>query len=689
MQEQPEIEPETAASDVAAPGKAGSVTVPLLLLLTVAIMAFGAILFATGRHFDAQEAARTEQRVQRSLDGALAALGVVIRDYAGWDAALMHLVDELDLPWADENVGLYMTGAYRVAVTLVVDRQGTITYAVMDGKRLPAGRLADMQVSPAIRHLVSMAEASPPGIPQPATGIIAMTNGVFLAAAADIRPSMGAAPRSDGAVLLFMQQLDRVATARMLDALLLDDVDIRTDANDTHDSRFSAKPLTLVGADAGADPVAWITWRTPAPVQDFLAGIYWLLGLVVLVLFALTVQILLRVQRTQARVETAGQELRHAYERQRGLLDSLPDLVCLLRDGRITLVNKAGLVMLGLPVTDGGTRLVGRPFLDLVADHDRLSFQRRMQSGGRVARLEWSPLRLVGPDGLGVPVELALLPLAGEGGGELTVVARDQRAELASRESLRAAQARADIADRAKGQFLANISHELRTPLNAIIGFSEILRDELLGGLGVPQYREYAVDIHEGGLHLLRLVNDLLDIARMDAGELDLRESWVDMSVLVERCERLLRQKAAERGVPLRTDVAPVGLRVLADEVRVKQMLVNLIGNAIRFSDRGEQVTLTTRLEAGSGDLLIEVADHGIGMNVEAMRIALEPFAQVEGGHNRRQPGAGLGLPLAKGYAEAHGGTLSLRSTPAIGTTVTVRFPASRVGGPLIRHASG
>ncbi|MFV3130683.1 ATP-binding protein [Niveispirillum sp. KHB5.9] len=652
-------------------------TVPVLLLLTFAVLAIAAILFTTARQFDAGEAERTGHRVERMVAGAGTTLGMVVRDYAGWDDTINHVVNELDTVWADENIGIYLSGGYRMSISLVVDRQGRVTYGVEDGKRLTDARMRDFQVTEAMRRMIHHTVSALPGATEPVTGIVRLGDALYMTGIADIRPGLGGPSRADGAVLVFMQRLDRVAMTRMLDPLLLENVDVGLHAAiGVEGSRLALREFGAMDAEP---PVGWVAWRMPRPAQDFLAGVYWVLAVVLLILFALTAQVLMRVQRAAQRETGVSEALRQLSGRYRGLIDALPDMVCLLGEGRVSLINAAGLSMLGLDIRDAD-KVVGRPFLDLVAEADRLVFHRAMQARGRTGT-EWVTLGLTAAGGRTLPIELAMLPVLDGPLGEVTLVARDRRPELARRETLRAAETRAAVADRAKGQFLANISHELRTPLNAIIGFSEILRDELLGGLGAPQYREYAIDIHEGGLHLLRLVNDLLDIARMDAGTLELRESWVEVAPLIDRCERLLRQKAAERGVPVRLDVSPPSLRVLADEVRLKQILVNLLGNAIRFSEAGQGVVVTVRLEAQTGDVLVEVADHGIGMNVEAMRIALEPFAQVEGGHNRRQPGAGLGLPLARGYAEAHGGSLTMQSTPAVGTTVTVRLPASRVAG--------
>ena len=236
----------------------------------------------------------------------------------------------------------------------------------------------------------------------------------------------------------------------------------------------------------------------------------------------------------------------------------------------------------------------------------------------------------------------------------------------------------AEQASRVKSHFLANMSHELRTPLNAIIGFSEVIRRQLFGPVGDMRYQDYVGDINRSGQHLLRLVNDILDISKLEAGAMDIADDFVDVGQLATECVRFVRAQAESAGVAVTLDL-PASLPALrADELRFKQVLLNLLTNAVKFSRRGGAVAVAARL-ADDGGMELVVRDGGIGMTEEEIAIALQPFRQIESVTTRRHAGTGLGLPLAKSLVERHGGRLRVDSRHGQGTSVTASFPRERV----------
>ena len=245
-------------------------------------------------------------------------------------------------------------------------------------------------------------------------------------------------------------------------------------------------------------------------------------------------------------------------------------------------------------------------------------------------------------------------------------------------QELRQAIVSADAANQAKSEFLANMSHELRTPLNAIIGFSDIISKETFGPVGSVKYREYSKDIHKSGLHLLELINDVLDLSKIESGEQNLDEEDITIPEVLRWVHMLVKERARKGGVELELEISDELPQLHADERKLKQILVNLLANAIKFSDVGDTVELRTWCHAENG-YIFQIADTGIGIALDDIPKALAPFRQIDGALDRKYEGTGLGLPLAKSLAEMHGGSLDLQSEVGVGTTVTVRFPAKRV----------
>ncbi|MFZ2004523.1 MAG: ATP-binding protein [Stellaceae bacterium] len=253
----------------------------------------------------------------------------------------------------------------------------------------------------------------------------------------------------------------------------------------------------------------------------------------------------------------------------------------------------------------------------------------------------------------------------------------------AAYEELRLAKDEAEAANQAKSGFLATMSHELRTPLNAIIGFSEMMKQEVLGPVGNEQYRAYVGDIHASGTHLLQIINDILDLSKAEAGKIDLAEDVFDLHDIMRSVGQLTaaRVQAADltQTVDLSDDLPPIS----GDERKTKQVLLNLITNAVKFTSAGGSITITARWDLAEG-LAVTVADTGIGIPQDDLERVLKPFEQVDSSFTRQHQGTGLGLPLVKAIMEMHGGRLELKSELGVGTQVTVIFPPERVLAPCL-----
>jgi PAS domain S-box-containing protein len=265
-------------------------------------------------------------------------------------------------------------------------------------------------------------------------------------------------------------------------------------------------------------------------------------------------------------------------------------------------------------------------------------------------------------------------------GGSVTTftdITERKRAE----EALHAAKEEAEVANRAKTEFLANVTHELRTPLNAVIGLSELMNEAMFGPLGHPKYTEYAKDITESGRHLLELIEDILDLSRIEVGKLKIYEEQIDVVKVVSACMMILRSRAEAGGVEIQTLLPEALPPLMADARKLKQILLNILSNAIKFTPAGGTVTLQAYVEKDGGFVFM-VRDTGIGIACEHLSTVMAPFGQVDSSLSRKYQGTGLGLPLTKALVELHGGRMELVSVVDVGTEVTIRFPKSRVVAP-------
>ena len=254
--------------------------------------------------------------------------------------------------------------------------------------------------------------------------------------------------------------------------------------------------------------------------------------------------------------------------------------------------------------------------------------------------------------------------------GTVADITAQMRAEAANR-----ARDAAEAISRAKSEFLANMSHELRTPLNAILGFTQIMRREMFGPLGAARYKGYAEDIHESALHLLRLIEDILDTAKAEASMLTLSDDVFDIQPAIAAAVRMLQEEAAKADLKIEATPCDAPLRLRADKRRFQQVVLNLLSNAVKFTPAGGRVTLAATAD-DSGAIVVTVADTGIGIAATDLERIFEPFVQLD--RSRFQEGAGLGLPLCQQLMQAHGGTLRLTSEPGKGTQAEARFPRER-----------
>ena len=365
-------------------------------------------------------------------------------------------------------------------------------------------------------------------------------------------------------------------------------------------------------------------------------------------------------------------------EQLRAILDVATDGVIILdAEGRILSSNESVDRLFGYQKYD----LRGRPFEELFAPESERIARRYfdMLAADRAMRTD-DGRELIGKRAKGALVPLiVIVTRIAEDPQKFGVVFRDMTHWKKSEEELVNARRQAEKASSAKSEFLAKISHEMRTPLNAIIGFSEVMMGERFGPVGNDRYRDYLKDINASGAHLVSLLNDLLDLSKIEAGKLDLTFERVDLNDLTQASVAIMQPQANRERIIIRTSLSPAQLRVLADPRSVRQIALNILSNSIKFTGAGGQVIVSTAL-SDTGEAILRVRDTGIGMSEKDIETALEPFRQLTTTtRNNGSKGTGLGLPLTKALTEANRARFSIKSAVNAGTLVEIVFPAARV----------
>jgi two-component system, cell cycle sensor histidine kinase DivJ len=428
--------------------------------------------------------------------------------------------------------------------------------------------------------------------------------------------------------------------------------------------------VLAVGAAFGLLPTEQILPLSPAMLALFGAGSATIYagGL------AATLQ-LVQLRSTEA--------TRFGEERYRVIAENASDLLTRHDErGRVRFVSLAAQQLVGEPPA----KLKGDGLFERVHVADRptyLSALSRCHSDNVPVTVEFRIRRkaVASQDGFGW-VEMRCQPLSPEAAHDagflpgVVASTRDISERKAYEAELVRARDDAEGTSRAKSQFLANMSHELRTPLNAVIGFSEILNRELFGTLGEERYRDYARLIHESGEHLLNVVNDILDMSKIEAGKFKIIRQPFDVASLVGSCIDVMGHAAEKKGIALAAEVVPGLPELFADKRACKQMLLNVMSNAVKFTDAGGSVRVTARAEDGM--VALEVADNGVGIAEEDLPNLGNPFVQAERPYERSYEGAGLGLSVVTGLARLHGGRLEIKSSLGHGTTATIWLPIER-----------
>lgn len=347
-------------------------------------------------------------------------------------------------------------------------------------------------------------------------------------------------------------------------------------------------------------------------------------------------------------------------------------------EGQYLSANPALARMLGYDTADEFQNEIRNAHEQIYKDYrEHISFFRDVDSKGPLKNFE---TRMICRDGTIIWVSENARAVKDDSGnvlyyeGGIEEITQRKQTEI----QLTEAKLQSDLANRAKSEFLANMSHELRTPLNAIIGFSEIIKDEVFGPIGQSQYSEYANDIYASGKHLLKIINDVLDVARIEAGERQLNEAIIDLYKASGSCIELVSTKLDAGRLTMINMIDETAPKLICDEVGLKQALTNLLSNAIKFTQPGGRITLSSQIDQ-EGIMRISVTDTGIGLDADELERAMSRLGNVDGTLSRSNSGMGLGLTLVDSLMQIHGGSFELFSQKGLGTTATLVFPAKRV----------
>ena len=382
------------------------------------------------------------------------------------------------------------------------------------------------------------------------------------------------------------------------------------------------------------------------------------------------------LDRTELALRASEAETREL----KSIIDTATDgVVVIARDGRIAQLSRSAEALFGYETDE----LRGRAFVELFAPESRAAAQDYLDG---LARDGVASVLAGGREVIGRVRQGGLIPLCmtlgriGEEEPRFCAVLRDLSQWKRAEEDLLESKRRAERASAAKSDLLAKISHEIRTPLNTVLGFSEMMMEEQFGPLGNERYREYVRDIRAAGGHLVSLINDLLDLSKIEAGKLDLTFASVNLNGLVQQCVALMQPQANRERIIIRTSLAPNLPPLVADARSIRQIVLNLLSNSIKFTGAGGQVIVSTA--AGERGALLRVRDTGVGMSAKEIEAALEPFRQLATSTRWGSGGTSLGLPLAKALAEANGASFALKSARNAGTLVEIAFPPARVAAP-------
>ncbi|MGP1394563.1 MAG: ATP-binding protein [Inquilinaceae bacterium] len=584
------------------------------------------------------------------------------------DRAYANLVAGFDRRWADAVLGDQLYRNHGVRAVAVLDGDNRTLYSALEGE--PAAFDALERFSEGLPELADLLrrDAKTSGATV-VSGFLSMDGQPVLTAVAAVGDSETDLPQP---VVVLTLDLANDMLPRL--SAMLGFEDLRLAGPDTDQSMALLSLFSPSGTR-----IADLGWTARQPGRSFMRFILTVVVPAFLAIGALVWFLWLRSAHTAAALrqqiaiqEDLNRRLAENEARYRAFLAATPDLMVRISGDGVLLDHSA-------PRSEtspfrAADQLLGHTLADVLpvqVAKRALGAVHTALDTGQLQRFDYTLDLAEGQEAF----EARLVP---SGAGEVTMISTNITPRKEIERQLHQAKEVAEQASQAKTTFLAHMSHELRTPLNAIIGFAQIMEREMLGPMNNPRYREYSADIVSSGLHFLDLINDILDLAKIEATKYRLHEEDLDLDEVVGASADFFKPRLAESRKRIAVSVPPGLPQLYADRRSVRQMLLNLISNAIKFTSVGGRISVSARTDA-AGCLALIVADDGVGIAPADHERVLEPFRQVNADTAKNAEGTGLGLPIVKKLVELHGGRLSLESRPGAGTRVILSFPPERV----------
>jgi signal transduction histidine kinase/sensor domain CHASE-containing protein len=667
-------------------------------LFVVGLAAIVTLMLQSADEQDREARRLAETQMGAALAAAQRSVGSTTLDYAWWDDAYHNLAVTYAADWAKENLtGATIIGPDKlVQGALVFGPANHMTYGFWLGQSVAIGW--QDKIIGGLPQLLDQARRQDAAKPHAVIGLLQVDGKAGIVAAAPILPfSSGETPppAEQRSVLVFIKVLDAANLASIgammgTEGLRLADVPGATPAAAGAVNAATDAVVGLIALDGSH--IGDVRRPPPRPGRTIIVKLAPQIGVIIAImaiLAGLAIWLMLNIQhRSQTyltMIDAKNQRIENNLKLWRLTVEAIDYGVCVFdAEGKLLLRNDAyqriwqmptQLIYEGCSMVQLVEWILGEGDYHLLPDQTRAASARPHDS---IANSHW----VYQKNERTIEVRRFAVP---EIGGFISI-SRDMTQSRHHEQELVQAWEQAVLANRAKSEFLANISHELRTPLNAIIGFSEVLEREIFGPLANERYRSYVADIKASGSHLLSLINDILDLSKIEAGKYDLRVELVDCALVMETVARLIRPRAEANQLAFSVHrlMEPIKLRV--DERALKQVLINLLSNAIKFTHPGGHVDLSCRAVPGGASFMVR--DTGIGISPKDIETALAPFGQIDSQLSRRFEGTGLGLPIVKGICELHGGSLTIESEIERGTTVTVILldqEATGVAAPVKR----